>query len=758
MENKFEEKDIDLRQIINHYLRYKFWFLISVIACFLIVICYLAYKKPIYSAVSEVVINSGLYKDQTNKDLAEAVSNFTFTTSNISIDEQVNFLKSRDLIKNLSIETGLFLNDEIVCKYGKFPKNKVVIYLSKVRYNEFLSKKELNLPFLLKNVNVSNYGERKHSYLYPMKNEKGQINYTLITFSFDEFDRDIFNKSIDKILSNLSINKNGDKATHLLQISYSDLSREMSEFTLGQIFKQYNRATKDSVNKINNININFIEERVFAYKKDLDKIENDISNFKSQNNISTETQIGNIVWNSKIELENNINRTDAILQNIENIIVSLNKNSNEVKSKNESFNLITYHANINNNVLESLITDYNKNITKYFEEKKYLTSNEIEYNKKLIDEQRYKIKDVLKQLQSGFNNSKKLDNTLLRNFQYNVVKSEKDVSLVDKTIKQKKIIEELYLYLLKKLEEEKIRVAKDFPSLSVINSPYASSNPVAPKKQILFLGAFIIGLLVPVGYIELKKIMDNTIKNKADLDSWFKGSFLGYIPKLRFRDQDITISIEKLYSNLEFLLPNRKGGKVVFVTSAVANEGKTFVSYHLAKVISEQNKRVLLIGADLRSPKLLDYIGEIQNRSLDHKKNEVQDAGLSGFLMENDDNINHFIIKNPNGFKFSLMKSGAIPPNPAELLTRSSFKKLIAEAKDHYDYVIFDTAPVGILSDTINISKYADATLYVLRSNFSDKDNNEVLMDMIENNKLNNIGVVINDYDRNKNDYYYYNY
>ncbi|MEM1001157.1 MAG: CpsD/CapB family tyrosine-protein kinase, partial [Bacteroidota bacterium] len=205
-----------------------------------------------------------------------------------------------------------------------------------------------------------------------------------------------------------------------------------------------------------------------------------------------------------------------------------------------------------------------------------------------------------------------------------------------------------------------------------------------------------------------------------------------------------------LSSNVDFLLPlNEDGrGSVIFCTSTIKGEGKTYVSMNLSLALSSINKKVLLIGADLRNPQIHTLIGEDKHRQ-----------GLSNYLHDIDIDWHDCLIK---GFEkhvnHDILLSGNIPPNPANLLTNGRFNKLIEEAKNEYDYIVVDTAPTILVTDTMLISKLADATIYIARANFTDKSLLSFSKELFESGKLKNMAYVLNSVGTSRSYGYSYNY
>jgi len=255
-------------------------------------------------------------------------------------------------------------------------------------------------------------------------------------------------------------------------------------------------------------------------------------------------------------------------------------------------------------------------------------------------------------------------------------------------------------------------------------------------------------------------LLDTKVKTREDVAQISaKVPIVGEIPKVKsvdliFRDpEDKSVQSEAfriLSSNVNYILPVQEGekGKVIYCTSTIKGEGKTYVSINLSLALSSINKKVLLIGADLRNPQIHTHI-----------KEEKHKPGLSNYLHDINFDWKEALIggfeKHPN---HDIILSGSIPPNPAHLLTNGRFKKLVEEAKLEYDYVVVDTAPTILVTDTMLISQLADATIYLVRANYTEKNLLNFSKDLFESGKLKNIAYVLNSVDTNKSYGYGYNY
>lgn len=306
--------------------------------------------------------------------------------------------------------------------------------------------------------------------------------------------------------------------------------------------------------------------------------------------------------------------------------------------------------------------------------------------------------------------------------------------------------EETYVALLQKKEEAVLNGAILESNLKTLNAPETNYSAIFPQPKAFMLGAFMFALLLPFGITYLRLYFDTKLHNEEDIQKVVANvPILGHIPQIKLNEKldntatsrsMIAEASRALVSNISYLLPAKKEnkGNVILFTSSIQGEGKSFCAFHNAITISNLNKKVLLIGVDLRNPQLHDYF------SIDRKA-----SGLSDFLANKTDDWKEFLQKDNNFSKnLDVLFAGETPPNPSQLITNSNFETLIEEAKEIYDFIILDSAPVQIVSDTLNFSYLADVTVFVVKYDYTDKSNLVQASNFIKKEQLKNVGILIN--------------
>ena len=312
--------------------------------------------------------------------------------------------------------------------------------------------------------------------------------------------------------------------------------------------------------------------------------------------------------------------------------------------------------------------------------------------------------------------------------------------------RQQNIKEALYLFLLQKREESVLSLAIAPPKAKVVDSAYGG-GVISPNSNSIMLGAILAGLLIPFGVIYIRRLLNNKIERRDDIEKITRAiPIVGELPKIQKGESDLVVENDRsilaesfriLTTNLQYLLVNAEKedkGYCMYVTSTVKGEGKTFTSINLAMTLANTGKKVVVVGADLRNPQLQRY--DSSSRSF---------LGVSDFLVNPDLKVEDLIHESQFHNNLKLFLSGSIPPNPAELLRQSKFGTMLQTLQEHFDYVIVDTAPSMLVADTFLISKYADLILYVTRAGYTEKTLIDFAVDSTAAGKLHDVSFVIND-------------
>ena len=758
--NKISENNI--KENIFQYVVYWKWFVLSLLICLSIAFTYLRYSKKIYQTTAQIKI---LDNSNGRMELPSDIKSL-FSSKKVNLDNEIGVLKSQRLLRrvalSLNLTTTYYFDGNIKSEelWGNCPFK--VIWLNT---QDRINPKKVQFSIKLEKDGYKIVSEdqlRNQIFQFGQKNKVSEQSFILVLavkvvpekyakaqFTINRIPLSFVTEDLSKNIKVASTTKQSE----LLSLVLNGESKDKSEAIINSIIDEFNKDGVGDRQLISQRTIDFVNERFIYLISELDSIENNKQVFKKDNDLSylpedaKETVLRKSITESEyFSLETQI----AIAKLLEDIL-----------KKEGTFELLPSNLDIKNENINLLIADFNKAI---LERNKVLQSGGLKnplvlaFSDKLMELKQniiYSIKVLQKQLFVSINNveSLKQDNASLLS---SIPAKEKILRSIER---QQNIKETLYLFLLQKREEASVSKAITTPSVKVVDYAISSFIPVTPKKNNIYIFALFLGLLIPIVIIYIKQILDTKIHNKQDFDRLVSEiPVVAEIPIIQedqriIKRNDRSLLAEAfriLRTNITYLMPIKTNGKgsVIFTTSSIKGEGKTFVSVNLALTLSSMNKKVLLIGADLRNPQLHKYLNILKKRT-----------GLSNYL--HDTGIDWKSLINEKGFDnefLDIIFAGALTPNPAELLSNGRFEELLSILKKEYDYIVVDTAPTILVADTLLISQLSDLTVYVTQADFTDKKLLSYSLDLKMQGKLKNMAYVINKVGSSKGYGYGYGY
>jgi capsular exopolysaccharide synthesis family protein len=747
-ESNSEKKDtIDLREIFDNYFRHWKWLLLGLFIALTCAFLYLKNATYQYEVYSSILINDQETGDGSYSELSVFQDLGLLGVPKTTLDTEMGVLKSRKLmekvIKKLGLNFTYYVQDNfrtkevyqnnVPFKVNILLKDSLVEHLKTV----FTVRVDTDSKFTLLDADASTltkgiFGER-------VVCEFGDLIITPKDLSAMEHGQEITVqvRPVEDIAidyaTRLKIVPENTKSK-LLIISLQDQVPAKAEAVLDNLVRFYNENANTYKSQIAQSADEFIKMRIDEISTELASYDQGVETYKIDNKLSNMTSETDIILSSNAKIENQIVEFTSQLKLITYISEFMTTNTD---------NLIPANLGMVDEITSNNAENYNKLLL----ERNRLSTGANTRNPVIInlndqiDRLRASIMQSLKNykssLQISINEAKRQEGRLSSKI-YDAPKEEREIKDIQR---QQQIYETLYLYLLQKREENSISLAGTAPIAKIIDTAYSIKQPVYPRKMIVLVVAGLLGLLIPIFIIFVFSLFDNKIHSIDDIEDIVKAPLLGDIPKStskkkivvsKFEQNSVAESFRLLRTNLDHILSNTKViKKVIFVTSTISGEGKTFVAINLAATYALLNKKVLLIGTDLRSPSLASTLG------IKHNK------GLSHYLDDADVQIEDIILKLENPH-IDILDAGIVAPNPSELLTNERFNDVISYAKEHYDYVIVDTSPVHAVTDTLLISDYSDLTIYVIRANHLDKRLLKIPQKLYANNRLPNMAVLLN--------------
>ena len=752
-----------IKNEIFKYLRYWYWFALGIILALLGAHLYLRYTPKIYSSSAKIKILN------KTKGLEMPSSAFVFNRSNINLENEIEILKSYRIIeqavKNLDLtmafyEEGNVLTTEIdqfPFKLAKTISNDSIAenkrYRIEVKENTF----EVYTGDSETAITIANFNSYSVNHNLPFEiqfpNKATAKAHSGKTYILKLIPVSSATRSLKGALDVSMLGKGSD----LLKLSHSSQSRKKSEKTLNAVIEVFNQDGITDRQEISKRTIDFIDERFKGLAQELDSIEVDIKDFKKSNDFIDLASDATINLTQRTEAEGQV-------FDIENQLMITNILEETIDADRANSDLLPTNIGVGDANLNGLVTQYN---TLVFERNKLgVSGGSNNPYVQILDD---KLKDVQRNINASIDSYKsQLSATkqqlTKRNqkYAYQVSNLPLKEKLLRSRERQQEIKQTLFLFLLQKREEAAINLAITEPSIKVVEYAISGGGPISPSSKNIRLMALVIGLALPFGAIYGINLLNTKIKGKGDVVSNVGNiPILAELPRIKGNnlvfDNPVDRSVQSeafriLSANVDYILPpkehNVSKGQVIYCTSTIKGEGKTYVGMNLSLALSSINKKVLLIGADLRNPQIHNYVSKNKN-----------EAGLSNFLHDESFDWKDGLI---TGFKkhpkHDILLSGSIPPNPTQLLTNGRFEQLINEAKTIYDFVIVDTAPTILVTDTLLISRLADATIYLLRADYTEKNLLEFSKGLNDSGKLKNMAYVINGVGASRSYGYSYNY
>ena len=766
------EEQVNIQELLFRYLIHWPWFVVSIIICIACAWGYLRLTTPIYNITATVLI-----KDEKKGGGANMSSELEkmgldgFVSSSNNVDNEIEVLRSKSLAREVVNNLGLFVTymdeDEFPSK-ELYHTSPVLVSLTHQEADKLPGRMEINMilqPTGALGVQIT-VGEKEYRKQFDklpavFPTDEGTVaffanNDTLSAVRPENITKErhitaFINRpfSVSKgYVNSLSIALTS-KTTSVVVISLENTNTRRGRDYINKLLEMYNINANNDKNEVAQKTAEFIDERIGIISKELGSTEQDLENFKRSagiTDLSSEAQIA-LTGNAEYEKKRVENQTQI------NLVMDLQR-----YMKGNEYEVLPSNIGLQDAASAGAIDRYNQMLV----ERKRLLRTSTENNPTIINldtsiramrtNVQATLDATLKGLQITKEDLAREASRYSRRINDAPTQERQFVSIA----RQQEIKSGLYLMLLQKREENAITLAATANNAKIIDEALADDNPISPKKTIVYLVALVLGVGLPVGVIYLIGLTKFKIEGRADVEKLTSLPVVGDIPLADEKTGSIAVfenqnnlmseTFRNVRTNLQFMLEN--GKNVILVTSTISGEGKSFISANLAISLSLLGKKVVIVGLDIRKPGL--------NKVFNIPKKE---HGITQYLTNTTANLMDFVQPSDINKNLFILPGGTVPPNPTELLARGGLEKAIETLKANFDYVILDTAPVGMVTDTLLIGRVADLSVYVCRADYTHKAEFTLINELAENNKLPNLCIAVNGLDLNSRKYgYYYGY
>ena len=756
------------------------WFVLSLIICIGLAAVYLRYTTPIYQASAKLLIKDndqdggGRSANMLNSATLGMISN-----SN-GFDNELEILTSHSLAQQAVRDLKLYVN------YYHVGKVKDVLMYKTQPINVDVDPshlERLNAPIDLKIERTGNSYHVTGTYFVPVNDDQANGPFSIdktfsqlpatigtragiISFNANTVvpmkDGDVMKVNIqspkfaaNKYVGELNVSQTS-KTTTIAQLTLSDEDPQRAIDYLQQLSICYNRQANEDKNEVAERTEEFINGRLEKINAELGNTEGQLESYKKRNGMID-------LKANATSAFSNADQYSQKLSEANTQVALLDEMQNYMNNPNNRFQPLPSNVGLNDDAATSLISNYNQLVQR----RNLLLQSASENSPSVmplttqIEDMDRAIRRALKQARRNLDIQRNSVASQYGKYQGQVGVSPEQERMLTQIGRQQEVKSGLYLMLLQKREENSISLAATADKGKLIDGP-ALGGKVSPKSSMILLAALIIALGLPAIIIFLLEFFRYKIEGHEDVAKLTTLPIIADVPVSsesaktkgeivihENRNNQMEEIFRSMRTNLQFVL--EKDEKIIMFTSSTSGEGKTFITSNLAVSFALLGKKVLLVGLDIRKPRLADLF-EID----DHQH------GITNLLVKNDptwEEIQQQLVPSGINNNLTLLMAGPTPPNPSELVSRKSLDDIFAELRKHYDYILVDTAPVGLVTDTIEIGRICDATVFVCRADFTPKESIVMINSLHNQKKLPKINIVINGIDMSRKKYgYYYGY
>ena len=743
-----KQKGIDFVSLFMDCKSKWYYFIISVVCCMAFAVLYNYVRKPLFQVKTSVVISQ---EDQSaTGSMMKGTGMADLFGKGASVDNELLIITShavlKETVKELQVHKSYKHRKNFLKREYKYKDSPIEISCDESIVDTLMAE----LKFKVKvdedeNISMKVYADRVKLFSledlrFPACVETAYGTFMFNKTSFFEDGEDLrmdititgYHPAAES-LQTLVMSYLPDKKADVIEISMNNSNPTYAKDILSTIVKNYNQRTIDEVISKNLKTVEFIDQRLDGLTSELSDAEREIEKFKIDKKITNVGAEASYLYNRTNVLENNLvaaetefeilSMTREFLSNPENkysLIPNVSGSGSAGAAIGGYNSLALERLKLMNNAKAN-----NKALKALEDQMDTLQASIVETLNKSYETSLFR----LNELKSQTNKSQaKLSGVPTQERQY------RDLQ------RQQEIKQEIYLFLLQRREEAALNSANAMPRGILIDEAYRLNEALSWSTKKLFLIFLFLGFCLPIGYFYLCRMLRTKFSTKEDVEQMTNIPILG---EMCTTSSDETLVVKAggsssaaelfrlIRSNLQFILGGMND-KVVLLTSTVSGEGKSFISINLAASLAMLGKKVVLVGMDIRCPKLAEYLNLKVNK------------GLTEYLSAQSITLDDIVIKDAMQENLDIIVAGPIPPNPSELLASSKVDHLFTALREKYDYIIVDSAPVGMVSDTFSLARISDATVYVCRANYTKLKDIEYINSLYADNRLKRMSLVVN--------------
>lgn len=761
--------EFNIGLLLHHFLHNWKFFVISVVVCLCVAAFHIYNSAKVYQVSAKILIQDsekGSFVSQM-----DVLSDFGFQGSTSNVENEIEVINSYSVVRGAVLDAGLYISYSTPRLFGAAPIYKMSSPVNAVIKESDLDnlksslriKLELNSDSiymvsytyenLAEGLEIETEPEPIQVYPYLLHTVKGDVLLTKNEEAgmLSEVDVNIapLMATAASYKSSLGIAPVSKTASVAFVSAKTTVPANGIDF-LDALIASYNNVTNDDKRQVAQDTKDFIQQRIEVISGELSEKERNLANYKKSNQLLSPEIDAPQVLRNKDEYVKKMESMKLVMENSKFLIAFVNNPKNDLQMIPSTMGLTSDAS------LSALITKYNAEVS--VRNQLLLTATAENPALKLQTETvrglQADIREALKaydaSLAAQYEMLKKITDEYTSRLR---MSPDMERSLIEIT-RERDIKSQLYVMLLQKFEETALSLAVTANNLRCIDPAMCSAAPIAPRKNMILLVALFVGLLLPSAYIYIKELLRTKIANPEEVAGLTTLPLVATVPKVaslaggkrsivvRANQNDIMAeAFRTLRTNLQFLM-KKTDGKVIMFTSTISGEGKTFTSTNFAVSVAVLGKKVLMIGADIRRPRLAEVF------NINPKA-----EGLTSYLSADEKDIamlDDFITPSTEVHNLYLLPAGIVPPNPAELLSSPNLDVALNYLSKKFDYVIMDTAPVGLVTDSLILSRVADAVVFVSRIGYTDKSAFEFLNSLVKDEKLRNVSIVVNGEDINK--------